>query len=486
MKDIPITLVYSEPQPLWRQVSEKLTRLGYTRIQTFPWDRLLEGRIDRLLKLFIFQVNTGNGDGDKMKSAVERIREKRLMGIIQSPGEGPADDLLKYCDEFLYWPFSETELALRVDRLCEGIEVSQRPAGDAAILRAFDGMNMVGDSPPFLRVLKQLKKIAACDAPVLIEGETGTGKENAARAVHEMSDRRDGPFVPVNCGAIPDDLLENELFGHEKGAYTDAKSAQQGLIGQADGGALFFDEINAFTPKGQVVMLRFLQDRIFRPLGSDRCAEADVRIIAASNANLSAMVEQERFRQDLLYRLNIMSVELPPLRRRGGDIELLADFFIDRYRRQYDQPDKHLLPDTLTRMREYRWPGNIRELETRIHRESLLAEGPEIPLDLPAPSADDRRHNPFDRRQNLFLNESFNEAKKKVVDAFEKRYLSWVIREARGNVTLAAEKAGKERRALGKLLKKHGVDKEGVSGYERRATGAPTRRTAEPQNRAEN
>ncbi len=461
MKDIPITLVYSESQPIWGQVNEKLTRLGYTNIHAFPWDRLLDGRIDRLMKLFIFQLNPG--DGGKMKSAVERLKEKRLMGIIESSDDdGGAADLLKYCDEFLYWPFSETELSLRVDRLCEGIRIPERPVEDEAVLRAFDGLNMVGDSPPFLRVLKQLKKIAECDAPVLIEGETGTGKENAARAVHHMSDRRDGPFIPVNCGAIPDDLLENELFGHEKGAYTDAKSSRQGLIGQADGGTIFFDEINAFSPKGQVVMLRFLQDRIFRPLGSDRCSQADVRIIAASNANLSDMVEQENFRQDLLYRLNIMSVELPPLRRRGSDIELLAGFFLDRYRRQYEQPDKRLPPDALARMREYRWPGNIRELENRIHREFLLAEGPEIPLDLPAASADDRRRNPCERRQNLFLNESFNEAKKKVVDAFEKRYLSWVIREARGNVTLAAEKAGKERRALGKLLKKHGVEKEGV------------------------
>ena len=459
MKDIPITLVVSDSQPIWRHISEKLTHLGYTNIKAFPWDHLLDGRIDRLLKLFIFQVNAGNGEQGKMRSAVERIKEKRLMGIIEPSADGSADDLLKYCDEFLYWPFSETELALRVDRLCEGIGVPERPVEDEAVLRAFDGLNMVGDSPPFLRVLKQLKRIAGCDAPVLIEGETGTGKENAARAIHEMSDRRDGPFVPVNCGAIPDDLLENELFGHEKGAYTDAKSARRGLIGQADGGTIFFDEINAFTPKGQVVMLRFLQDRIFRPLGSERSSQADVRIIAASNADLSCMVEQEKFRQDLLYRLNIMSVELPPLSRRGGDIELLADFFIDRYRRQYDQPDKHLIPDALARMREYRWPGNIRELENRLHREFLLAEGPEIPLDLPAPSADDRRRSPFERRQNLFLNESFNEAKKKVVDAFEKRYLSWVIREARGNVTLAAEKAGKERRALGKLLKKHGVEK---------------------------
>lgn len=335
------------------------------------------------------------------------------------------------------------------------------PVDGANLLEDFIELNMVGKSPPFVHVLKQIKKIAHCDAPVLIEGDTGTGKEMAARAIHYMSRRRDFPFIPVNCGAIPDNLLENELFGHEKGAYTDAQCAQRGLVCQADGGTIFLDEVEAFSPKGQFVLLRFLEDQKFKPLGCERSRQADVRIVSASNAKLLNLVSQKKFRRDLFYRMDIMSIELPPLSRRTGDIELLAGHFINKYRLQYNQPDKYLHPETLCWMKKYRWPGNVRELENMIHREFLLAERPDIRVNPNIKPSKDRRKNTLDRRQDHFFYCSFNEAKKKVVDQFEKNYLTWLIKESDGNVTWAAKFAEKERRTLGKLLKKHNISKDG-------------------------
>ncbi|MCJ7603253.1 MAG: sigma-54 dependent transcriptional regulator [Desulfobulbaceae bacterium] len=332
---------------------------------------------------------------------------------------------------------------------------------DPKMLEEFIGLNMIGNSPPFLHVLRQIKKIARYEAPVLIEGETGTGKEVAARAIHYLSERRDYPFIPVNCGAIPDNLLENELFGHEKGAFTDAKTGQEGLIRQAEGGTLFLDEVEVFSPKGQIVLLRFLQDQQYRPLGSSLTRRADVRIIAASNVTLSDMTDKGAFRQDLLYRLNIMLLKMPSLSQRTGDIEMLAKHFLDRYKLQYGLPGKVLHPETIQWMLSYHWPGNVRELKNMILRELLLTNGPSIKLKKSDLVYKDRRKNMlFDRRNNLFADVSFNEAKTQIISQFEKKYLEWLINETNGNVTQAAKLAGKERRAFGKLLKKYGIVKD--------------------------
>ena len=329
-----------------------------------------------------------------------------------------------------------------------------------SIMADFISLNMVGRSLPFVDVLKKIKKIANYDATVLIEGETGTGKEMASRAIHYLSNRHDYPFIPVNCGIIPDNLILNELFGHEKGAYTDAKNPQTGLVAQAEGGTLFLDEIETLSIKGQVTLLRFLQDQRFRPLGSIRPKKANVRIIAATNTNLSALVEQDRFRQDLLYRLNIVSILLPPLRDRSYDIELLAEYFMNKFRKQYKMNDKYLHPNTIDWMRHYGWPGNVRELENTIHREFLLSEGSTIIIKDDNTQPEMNKENLIEMKPNNFSHFTFHEAKNLVADEFEKKYLHWLMTESHGNVTVAAKLAGKERRALGKLLKKHGMRRD--------------------------
>jgi two-component system response regulator GlrR len=316
--------------------------------------------------------------------------------------------------------------------------------------------NMVGRSAAFLHVERLISKIATYDTAILIEGETGTGKELAARSIHYRSARRGMPFVPVNCGAIPDSLVENELFGHRRGAFTGASDSRQGLIAQAEGGTLFLDEVDALSPKAQVTLLRFIQDQEYRPLGCAHAESGNVRIIAASNANLLKLAETGEFRADLLFRLKILSVELPPVRERHGDVELLAKHYLQKFSQKYGKPVKSLHPDTLAWMNTYDWPGNVRELEHLIHREFLLSDGPTISLHCESGEMD-RRRRP-DRR-GVNLEAGFGVAKTLAIAEFEKRFLTQLLSLSDGNVTRAAKLAGKERRALGKLLKKHGLDK---------------------------
>lgn len=318
-------------------------------------------------------------------------------------------------------------------------------------------MNMIGNSPAFREMNRLIGKIANCDAPVLIEGETGTGKELAARAIHYLGSRNGLPFIPVNCGAIPDSLIENELFGHHKGAFTDAKESQCGLIAQAQGGTLFLDEVDALSAKGQVTLLRFLQDQQYRPLGGKQQHSADVRIIAATNASLPTLIGDGAFRPDLLFRLKILSLELPPLRERHGDAELLAKHYLGLYSKKYGMPEKTLHPEALAWVNRYAWPGNVRELENMIHREFLLAEGPVICIACEG-SQVERRKRP-DRRNHELFDADFNSAKAKVLTDFERQFLAMVLSKTKGNVSQAAKMVGKERRAFGKLLKKHGIDK---------------------------
>lgn len=317
---------------------------------------------------------------------------------------------------------------------------------------------MVGQSAAFLKITALIAKIADCDAPVLLEGETGTGKERVARAIHYQGKRRDQPFVPVNCGAIPDVLIENELFGHRKGAFTDARGDQPGLVAHAHSGTLFLDEVDALTPKGQVTLLRFLQDQHYRPLGDPREHAADVRIVAASNARLTQRAEAGQFRMDLLYRLKILFLELPPLRERAGDPVLLAEHFMRVCSERFGKPLKTFHPDTLKWMASYPWPGNIRELENWVYREFFLADGPVIqvgPVD--RPPADRRKW--VDRRQLRIDGLVYAAAKAKALEEFETQFLASVLAKAEGNVTAAATLAGTERRYLGKLIKKRGLDK---------------------------
>lgn len=307
---------------------------------------------------------------------------------------------------------------------------------------------MIGQSPAFRDFFALLSKMASYDAPVLIEGETGTGKELAAREIHYSSSRRDKPFVPVNCGALPDTLIENELFGHCRGAFTDAGNEQIGLVELAHGGTLLLDEIDSLSCKGQVTLLRFLQDQQYRPLGARTLRNANVRIIASSNRCLGSLIETGEFRIDLLYRLRIFCVSIPPLRERRGDACILAERFVRDAAARFNKSPLPFDAASLQWFDEYSWPGNVRELENVVYQAFLLADGPSIaaaPAETPQGT---------DRAQAL----DYRSAKSLAIRQFEQRFLSQVMQRTGGNVTAAARMIGTERRHLGRLLKKFNVD----------------------------
>lgn len=315
---------------------------------------------------------------------------------------------------------------------------------------------LIGSSPCFRRCVGLLTRYAAFDAPVLIHGETGTGKELAARHVHYASARRDRAFVPVNCGAIPDTLIESELFGHCRGAFTDAKTAQAGLVELAAGGTLFLDEVDSLSARAQVGLLRFLQDFEYRPVGAGTTRTANVRVLAATNASLDTLIARGTFRRDLLYRLNALEVWIPALRQRADDVPLLAAHFLDRAGRLLRAGVRRFSDDALVLLAAYAWPGNIRELENIALRAAALVDGEEVGVDCivaAEPALAAVRTAP---RSPVHV-EVYSVAKGLAMRAFERGYLEDVMRHAGGNVSCAARLAGTERRQLGRLLKKHGL-----------------------------
>jgi transcriptional regulator with PAS, ATPase and Fis domain len=288
----------------------------------------------------------------------------------------------------------------------------------------------------------------------------------AARAIHYLGRRHDHPFIPVNCGALAETLLESELFGHERGAFTDAKSASPGLVAQADGGTLFLDEIDALSPKAQAALLRFLQDRTYRRVGSAVMRQADVRIVVASNAHLEQLVEQRMFRRDLLYRLNLLTLRLPPLRERKGDATELALLFLARLSHQYRAPAKTLHPASIDFLQHYGWPGNVRELENLIHREFLMCDGAQVLLE---PARCVQCLEPQDDGISI----SFKEAKARAIADFEKRFVSDLLHRTDGNISRAAVLADQDRSAFGKLARKHGLAHSVISRTADSGSAAP-------------
>lgn len=308
---------------------------------------------------------------------------------------------------------------------------------------------LVGTNEMFLAELRKIPVVAACEANVLILGETGTGKELCALAIHQASARRQKAFVPINCGAIPHDLIENELFGHERGAFTGASQGRPGLVHEANGGTLFLDEINSLPMSAQVKLLRVLQDGSFRALGSNRVQHVDLRIVAATNEDLHVAVQEGRFRKDLYYRLNVIPIRLPALRERRDDIPLLAQVFVERYAERTGKRVADLSQDALARLAAYDWPGNVRELEHVIERAVVLATSSRLRARDLSMGADEGGES-----------NSFQEAKARVVRDFERGYLRSVLSQCGGNISQAAVAAGKDRRAFWELMRKHDISSE--------------------------
>jgi transcriptional regulator with PAS, ATPase and Fis domain len=322
------------------------------------------------------------------------------------------------------------------------------PETDVENLRAKLGLRqLIGESPAFLAAKVKITLIAPYNVNVLILGETGTGKELFARAVHYLSPRVRQPFVPVNCGAIPLDLVENELFGHDRGAFTGALTTVHGLIYEASGGTIFLDEIDCLPSQAQVKLLRFLQEKEYRPLGSAKTCHADVRVVAAANTDVAEAVKDGKFRQDLYHRLNIIPLVLPRLSDRREDIPLLARHFLAKYAEEFQKPVTDFSPEALQRLLLYTWPGNVRELEHVVERAVVLSQHTVI-------EAADLLLKPVKPTVSRL---SFRQAKAAAVTQFEQMYIRELLAVYHGNITKAAQAAEKNRRAFWHLIRKHRI-----------------------------
>lgn len=388
-----------------------------------------------------------------IRSCQTRWNDAAIIVIICGADDSSAKvvpSLLEEADDFLFCSAIERELLLRTERIL--LSRKQQVFRPIAPSNTSANLPLVGQSPKFLAVIKKAVNLARTDATVLISGETGSGKELVARAIHYQGARRSKPFIPVNCGALPDHLFENELFGHQKGAFTDASSTERGLIAESEGGTLFLDEIDALSPSAQVKLLRFLQNGEYRPLGSSRSATADVRIIAASNCDLNDKIERKHFRRDLFYRLNVLSITLPPLRERDGDVLYLVEHFLDVYGNQKGAQRQRLSEAARQKLSNYSWPGNVRELQTVIQRAVLLSRSGMLhAADIELPEG---------KSKEILRNESLGRAKSFIIGEFEKSYISRLLAEHQGNISQAAKAAGKDRRTLQRLLRKYALDRE--------------------------
>jgi transcriptional regulator with PAS, ATPase and Fis domain len=315
---------------------------------------------------------------------------------------------------------------------------------------------LIGEHPLIQKIQQLIRKVAATEATILIMGESGTGKELVARAVHTLSSRADRPFIPVNCGAIPAELLESEMFGHERGAFTGAIGARAGMFQLANGGTIFLDEVGEMSGNLQVKLLRVLQDKEVRPVGADRSLKVDVRVIAASNKELAAEVEAGNFREDLFYRLQVIPIVMPPLRERRSDVPLLVRHFLDKHNHKRQARPARISEEAMVYLWEYDWPGNVRELENLLERLVILSEDGHIGVDhLPPGIRSFISEKKIPRatlgEEGLDLNTA--------VEEFENRLIEEALRRTKGNKQAAARLLGLKRTTLvAKLRRRKGAD----------------------------
>ncbi len=363
------------------------------------------------------------------------------------------DALKRGAYDYIDKPFQKDEILLTVVKAIEHLRLTRE---NQALRRQVDErrglQRMVGQSPAIERVLSMIEKVASFKSTVLLTGESGTGKELAARALHDCSPRADQPFVAINCGAIPADLLESELFGHVKGAFTDASTDKEGLFRAADGGTLLLDEIAELPQNLQVKLLRVLQEEEIRPVGSSQPLSVDVRIIAATLHDLEQLVDQGDFRQDLFYRLHVIGIDIPPLRQRRSDIPLLVDHFLARQNQRLNTAVKGVTDAALDLLMAYHWPGNIRELHNCIERGVVICEGERIGVDdLPPTIADaDPTYDTLFDSDELSI--------KKMSARLEKHLITRALEETDGNRTHASKLLEISHRALLYKIKDYDID----------------------------
>jgi two-component system, NtrC family, response regulator AtoC len=452
MKESSGTILVVDDDAVARQLlADALRKDGYdVEIAAGGAEAIALGR-EKRFDVVLTDIKMGEIDGLAVLRDIRQRSPETAIVLLTAFGsmDGAVEAIKQGAYDYLAKPFKKEEIRLVVRRSLDHSRLVRENARIREELRERHGSPLIGSSPAMLEVYKLVARVAPGRSTVLLEGESGTGKELVARAIHANSPRRDRPFVPVNCAALTETLLESELFGHEKGAFTGAVAAKRGLFEAADQGTLFLDEIGDIGTALQVKLLRVIQEQEVRHVGGTASVKVDVRIVAATNRDLAQMVRDGRFREDLFYRLNVVRIVLPPLRERREDIPMLAHHFLQKVSSSNGQPIRGFVPDTMALLERYRWPGNVRELENVIERTASLAPGPLImPDDLPETVRKaEAAQSPAGGDESLLS-----------MDEVEKRHLNRVLRETGGNKVRAAKILGIDRRTLYRMAERFGMD----------------------------
>ncbi len=445
-------LVVEDEAKLRRLVELQLTDEGF-QVQSAPdaeaaLQLLRKERFDLLLTDF----KLPGMNGLEFLAEAKRIDAQMPVVIMTAFGsvESAVDAMKAGASDYVLKPFSLAELVLIVRKELDANRLREENRSlREALGRRYEYANIVAQSDKMQAVLALVERVAPSNVTVLIGGESGVGKDLIARAIHEHSQRASGPFIKINSTAIPETLLESELFGYEKGAFSGATISKPGKFELADRGTLFLDEIGDVPASIQVKLLRVLQEREFERLGGTKTHKVDVRLIAATNRDLRAALEEKTFREDLYYRLNVVAIDIPPLRDRKEDVPALVKYFLEKFARESGAPQKGITPDAMKLLMDFRWPGNVRELENVIQRAVTLAEGPV--LDVADIQLDTRSHRNTSSGNPFVLPEGMT------LDQWEQETIREALKNANGNKSQAARMLGLSRNALRYRLSQMGV-----------------------------